>query len=343
MAFMCSSSTRNISTHTSRVGCDLFSVSLSALSAISTHTSRVGCDADLIARPALVCISTHTSRVGCDKGAATIAICLWISTHTSRVGCDNARHFVLHPLCNFYSHIPCGMWQHLAISCTISSHFYSHIPCGMWLLLTFDRAYGIIHFYSHIPCGMWLLPWLGDTTEKQISTHTSRVGCDQVWTMRRFFHNHFYSHIPCGMWPHHSPLLSSGLWFLLTHPVWDVTITSFIQSHCIIISTHTSRVGCDETFSIFPNTLCISTHTSRVGCDKFSGTELCFGIEFLLTHPVWDVTSRNHTLLPIYSIFLLTHPVWDVTRFLVLELQMHQISTHTSRVGCDAYSSYMSL
>ena len=157
MAFMCSSSTRNISTHTSRVGCDLFSVSLSALSAISTHTSRVGCDADLIARPALVCISTHTSRVGCDKGAATIAICLWISTHTSRVGCDNARHFVLHPLCNFYSHIPCGMWQHLAISCTISSHFYSHIPCGMWLLLTFDRAYGIIHFYSHIPCGMWPL------------------------------------------------------------------------------------------------------------------------------------------------------------------------------------------
>ena len=88
MAFMCSSSTRNISTHTSRVGCDLFSVSLSALSAISTHTSRVGCDADLIARPALVCISTHTSRVGCD-------------------GRKQDKHL---QLANFYSHIPCGMW-----------------------------------------------------------------------------------------------------------------------------------------------------------------------------------------------------------------------------------------
>ena len=33
--------------------------------------------------------------------------------------------------------------------------------------------------------------------------------------------------------------------FLLTHPVWDVTLVvcDFISG--IIISTHTSRVGCD--------------------------------------------------------------------------------------------------
>ena len=34
----------------------------------------------------------------------------------------------------------------------------------------------------------------------------------------------------------------------------------------------------------------ISTHTSRVGCDKIledAGVE----VTFLLTHPVWDVTS----------------------------------------------------
>ena len=35
-------------------------------------------------------------------------------------------------------------------------------------------------------------------------------------------------------------------------------------------------------------------------------------LTFLLTHPVWDVTSfAQITILP--SPFLLTHPVWDVT------------------------------
>ena len=34
--------------------------------------------------------------------------------------------------------------------------------------------------------------------------------------------------------------------FLLTHPVWDVTIfLASVSSLSISISTHTSRVGCD--------------------------------------------------------------------------------------------------
>ena len=33
--------------------------------------------------------------------------------------------------------------------------------------------------------------------------------------------------------------------------------------------------------------------------------------------------------------FLLTHPVWDVTARQTLTTQTTQISTHTSRVGCD--------
>ena len=56
----------------------------------------------------------------------------------------------------------------------------------------------------------------------------------------------------------------------------------------------------------------ISTHTSRVGCDKIledAGVE----VTFLLTHPVWDVTF-NPVVTASYCIFLLTHPVWDVTR-----------------------------
>ena len=36
-----------------------------------------------------------------------------------------------------------------------------------------------------------------------------------------------------------------------------------------LISTHTSRVGCDETLSYLFQTVMISTHTSRVGCDFY--------------------------------------------------------------------------
>ena len=56
--------------------------------------------------------------------------------------------------------------------------------------------------------------------------------------------------------------------FLLTHPVWDVTSYDFVLLCFIVISTHTSRVGCD-THPVLPTQSghMISTHTSRVGCD----------------------------------------------------------------------------
>ena len=57
----------NISTHTSRVGCDyLYRLMLTYLYPISTHTSRVGCDSFLCDPQLSEEISTHTSRVGCD-------------------------------------------------------------------------------------------------------------------------------------------------------------------------------------------------------------------------------------------------------------------------------------
>ena len=78
--------------------------------------------------------------------------------------------------------------------------------------------------------------------------------------------------------------------FLLTHPVWDVTEEIVNVIHDFIISTHTSRVGCDS-------------------CPLVAITILPL---FLLTHPVWDVTPFGIPP-PIILSFLLTHPVWDVT------------------------------
>ena len=59
-------------------------------------------------------------------------------------------------------------------------------------------------------------------------------------------------------------------------------------------------------------TLTISTHTSRVRCDDDSFKVATSDDAFLLTHPVWDVTYLTLYSLH-YHLFLLTHPVWDVT------------------------------
>ena len=100
--------------------------------------------------------------------------------------------------------------------------------------------------------------------------------------------------------------------FLLTHPVWDVTSRLPLLRQRLLISTHTSRVGCDHVNGFFKQRIVI----------------------FLLTHPVWDVTFFTSRLGIIY-IFLLTHPVWDVTEPMWLMGFDVPISTHTSRVGCD--------
>ena len=59
--------------------------------------------------------------------------------------------------------------------------------------------------------------------------------------------------------------------FLLTHPVWDVTLLSVVNHHITLISTHTSRVGCDARTMQYSRRFFISTHTSRVGCDYVFG------------------------------------------------------------------------
>ena len=110
------------------------------------------------------------------------------------------------------------------------------------------------------------------------------------------------------------------LQFLLTHPVWDVTVTpSFSATLADIISTHTSRVGCD----------------GKEVVDRQVE-------KFLLTHPVWDVTAT--TVAKAKSDMISTHTsrVGCDREWHLLPSNRHSISTHTSRVGCDAFSSVFS-
>ena len=142
--------------------------------------------------------------------------------------------------------------------------------------------------------------------------------------------SYFYSHIPCGMWR----MIQVNYWMLF------------------MISTHTSRVGCD----CYPESLysdcSISTHTSRVGCDDVPQCigmcsidfyshiiiRLKTGIKLISTHTSRVGCDKILSLnLGVHSLFLLTHPVWDVTYKRRTWWTLRIISTHTSRVGCDRY------
>ena len=192
-------------------------------------------------------ISTHTSRVGCDTSPVFTAPAVEISTHTSRVGCDYVYHHIMKNIDNFYSHIPCGMWQlwEDLIEGTIY-YFYSHIPCGMWRCLhTVCPVLSQISTHtSRVGCDLAQSP---ETLIEIISTHTSRVGCDESFSKTSYVR------------------ISK---FLLTHPVWDVTLCCQCYAPTSLISTHTSRVGCDNGGIVYSGSYAISTHTSRVGCDR---------------------------------------------------------------------------
>ena len=92
---------------------------------ISTHTSRVGCDLHQPKPPQHQQISTHTSRVGCDKYLS----CYRVNNRNfySHIPCGmwlNAIAFAVLTV-NFYSHIPCGMWP---------VTFHSNSTCCKFLL-----------------------------------------------------------------------------------------------------------------------------------------------------------------------------------------------------------------
>ena len=71
-----------------------------------------------------------------------------------------------------------------------------------------------------------------------------------------------------------------------------------------------------------------------MGCDLVTFEVSKLLKSFLLTHPVWDVTSCCYGAR-FWLKFLLTHPVWDVTLINCSSKLSINISTHTSRVGCD--------
>ena len=99
----------------------------------------------------------------------------------------------------------------------------------------------------------------------------------------------FYSHIPCGMWPLCIPP-KMWLGYFYSHiPCGMWLCICFVYKWSINFYSH---IPC--------------------GMWPFRLVFCCYCHIFLLTHPVWDVTSAAVSSVG-GDVFLLTHPVWDVT------------------------------
>ena len=104
----------------------------------------------------------------------------------------------------------------------VKFYFYSHIPCGMWLIHPEPQECTTIFLLTH---PVWDVTWWPGRGNRRLLTF---LLTHPVWDVTNY----------PKQW-------EAKKKFLLTHPVWDVTKICCSQWSVYIISTHTSRVGCD--------------------------------------------------------------------------------------------------
>ena len=121
--------------------------------------------------------------------------------------------------------------------------------------------------------------------------------------------------------------------FQSTHPVWDATVvTSLCLSQSVFQSTHPVWDATEACLSS-ASTHQISIHASRVGCDRLSEPLVSDGYYFnpripcgmrramvAFDHQIRDFNPRIPCGMRLHS---------------VLAFDIHDISIHASRVGCD--------
>ena len=127
---------------------------------ISTHTSRVGCDIAMCEIYEMM--GYFYSHIPCGMWRKSFTSGWRSVDFYSHIPCGMWLHFAdfwAAQFLDFYSHIPCGMWPRNTRQWTDYSHFYSHIPCGMWLLFFFlfcDSSHISTHT-SRVGCDIFLI------------------------------------------------------------------------------------------------------------------------------------------------------------------------------------------
>ena len=168
--------------------------------------------------------------------------------------------------------------------------------------------------------------------------------------------SNFYSHIPCGMWRYFFALLSCPARFLLTHPVWDVTAIhddygaaiAFLLTHPVwdvtplpyltlwcLISTHTSRVGCDSYH--LKQIRWLQHFYSHIPCGMWRYFFQSSTVDWcnFYSHIPCGMWPKKETAKKAETNFYSHIPCGMWREIVGRRLWPTGISTHTSRVGCD--------
>ena len=132
---------------------------------------------------------------------------------------------------------------------------------------------------------------MGAFTDKKISIHAPRVGCDTNVERAELWQLQFQS----------------------THPVWGATGYLWSEGiNLIMISIHAPRVGCDFQETRRQCAHQISIHAPRVGCDTCESQPA--GHQEISIHaPRVGCDRPRQTQRSTQSIFQSTHPVWGAT------------------------------
>ena len=146
-----------------------------------------------------------------------------------------------------------------------------------------------------------------------ISTHSPRVGRDQLVITKKIQDLNFNPLSPCGERPPEVILIFDAELFQPTLPVWGETIFNLNVLEACVISTHSPRVGRDPIQS---------SHQKQSSC-HFNPLSPC-GERLAQARPSVAIERFQPTL-----------PVWGETIWIYKRYKCYMISTHSPRVGRD--------
>ena len=238
-------------------------------------------------------ISIHAPRVGCDLIVRPSEFSHLISIHAPRVGCDSSLFSPSSSGIGFQSTHP--VWGATSI------FFIRHADNQ-----EFQSTHPVWGATPHGP---------GAAPPGPISIHAPRVGCDGF--------------SPGVSWRRKE--------FQSTHPVWGATLHhGQLKGECVYFNP---RTPCGVRPRSCPTASILSLNFNpRTPCGVRPRRIMCTEVwkwAFQSTHPVWGATAWSEKAVRSLQ-FQSTHPVWGATNTYPPTPWRSTISIHAPRVGCDS-------
>ena len=192
---------------------------------VSIHAPREGCDSAgkcHIGLPPMFQF-THPGRGATrDHGDSAPRRC--VSIHAPREGCDDCKRSSLSLSIWFqFTHPGRGATLLTRSHRTGTDSFNSRTPGGVRLASAFDGTGAEKKFQFTHPGRGATTPWIPTTTNRQVSIHAPREGCDAIKIAS----------------------IQADLKFQFTHPGRGATIQRGLPVPLVDVSIHAPREGCD--------------------------------------------------------------------------------------------------